>query len=172
MGAADSPSNGEVGGTVRRSRRREGHALPSLTVMDLGTGISPLPGSRRRMWHRSSAPVRNSNSEASHTALLSRLAAAGIPGVEFISVSEMATRCQLQLVQREADVCAVAVIAAWWKKLRRPSGDLKALEKLGMDLATSSAAIDLALPPVDSVPPQDFKDLDKMGSPTILSFAH
>jgi len=79
----------------------------------------------------------------------------------------MAKRYQLQLVQRDADACAFAVIAAWWKKLRRPSGDLKALDKLGMDLATSSAAIDLAPPPVDSVPPKDFKDLDKMGSPTI-----
>jgi len=63
----------------------------------------------------------------------------------------MAKRYQLQLVQRDADVCVVAVIAAWWKKLRRPSGDLKALDKLGMDLATSSAAINLALPPVDLV---------------------
>jgi len=90
----------------------------------------------------------------------SRLAAAGIPGVEVISASEMAKRYQLQLVQRDADVCAVAVIAAWWKKLRRPSGDLKALDKLGIDLAP---------PPVDSVPPEDFKDLDKMGSPTITS---
>jgi len=117
------------------------------------------------MRHRSSAPARNSNSEASHTALLSRLAAAGIPGVEFISASEMAKHYQLQRVQRDADACAVAVIAAWWKKLRR--GDLKALDKLGMDLATSSAAVDLALPPVDLVPPEDFKDLDKMGSPTI-----
>jgi len=54
-------------------------ALPSLTVTDLGTGISPSPGSRRRMRHQSSAPARNSNSEASHTALFSRLAAAGVP---------------------------------------------------------------------------------------------
>ena len=128
-------------------------------------GISPSPGSRRCMQHRSSAPAKNSNSEASHTALLSRLSVAGIPGVEFISASEMARRYQLKLAQRDADACAVAVIAASWKKLRR--GDLKALDKLGMDLATSSAAIDLALPPVDSVPPEDFKDLDKMGSPTI-----
>jgi len=40
---------------------------------------------------------------------------------------------------------------------------LKALDKLGIDLTTSSAAIDLAPPPVDSVPPEDFKDLNKMG---------
>jgi len=31
------------------------------------------------MRHQSSAPARNSNSEASHTALFSRLAAAGVP---------------------------------------------------------------------------------------------
>jgi len=73
----------------------------------------------------------------------------------------------MQLVQRDADACAVAVITAWWKKLRRPSGNLKALDKLGIHLATSSAAINLAPPPVDSVPRKDFKDLDKMGSPTI-----
>jgi len=79
----------------------------------------------------------------------------------------MAEHYQLQLVQRDADACEVAVIAAWWKKLRRPSGDLKALDKLGIDLGTSSASIDLAPPPVDSVTPEDFKDLDKMGSPTI-----
>ena len=84
--------------------------------------------------------------------------------MEFISASEMAKRYQLQLVQRDADDCEVVVIASWWKKLRRPFGDLKALDKLGMDLATSSAAIDLALPPVDSVPPEDFKDLDKRTS--------
>ena len=70
-------------------------------------------------------------------------------------------------MQRDADACSVGVIAAWWKKLRRPSGDFKALDKLGIDLATSSAAINLAPPPVDSVPPEDFKDLDKKGSPTI-----
>ena len=158
---------GTVGGTVRRPRRREGHALPSSTATDLGTGISPSPGSRRRTRHRSSAPARNSNSETSYAAFLSRLAAAVIPGVEVISVSEMAKHYQLQLVQRDADAYAVAVIAACWKKLWRPSGDLKALHKLGINLATSSAAINLAPPPVDSVPPEDFKDLDKMGSPTI-----
>jgi len=84
----------------------------------------------------------------------------------------MAKRYQLQLVQRDADACSVAFIVALWKKLRRPSGDLKALDKLGIDLATSSAAIDLAPPPVDLVLPEDFKDLDKMGSPSPLSFAH
>jgi len=66
-----------------------------------------------------------------------------------------------------ADAYAVVVIAAWWKKLRRPSGDLKALDKLGLDLATSSATINLAHSPVDSVPREDFKDLDKMGLLTI-----
>jgi len=79
----------------------------------------------------------------------------------------MAKRYQLQLVQRDADACAVAVIAAWSKKLRRPSGDLKALDKLGIDLATSSDNINLAPPPVDSVLSEDCKDLHKMGSPTI-----
>ena len=109
---------GTVGGTVRRPRWREGHVLSSSTATDLGTGISPSPGSRRRMRHRSSAPARNSNSEASHAALLSRLATAGIPGVEVISASEVTKRYQLQLVPRDADACTVAVIAAWWKKLR------------------------------------------------------
>jgi len=78
-----------------------------------------------------------------------------------------AKRYQLQLVQRDADFCVFVVIVVWRKKLRRPSGDLKALDKLGIDLVTSSATIDLAPPPVDLVPPEDFKDLNKMGSPTI-----
>ena len=77
---------------------------------------------------------------------------------QVFSESEMAKCYQLQLVQRDANSCAVAVIAKWWKKLRRPSGDLKVLDKLGIDLVTSSAAIDLAPPPVDSVTPEDFKD--------------
>ena len=34
-----------VGTTVRRSRGREGHALPSSTATEPRTGISPLPGS-------------------------------------------------------------------------------------------------------------------------------
>ena len=107
-----------VGVTVRLPRRREGHALPSSTATDFGTGISPSPRSRRRTRHRISAPARNSNSEASYAAILSRLAAAGIPGVEVISASEVTKRYQLQLVPRDADACTVAVIAAWWKKLR------------------------------------------------------
>ena len=47
------------------------------------------------------------------------------------------------------DACAVAVIAACWTRLWRTSGDLKNLDKLGIDLETSLAAI--ALAPVDSV---------------------
>jgi len=89
---------GTVQGTVRRPSQREEHALPSSTATDLGTGISPSPGSRRRTRRRSSAPARNSNSETSSAALLSCLAAAGISGVEVISESEMAKRYQLQLV--------------------------------------------------------------------------
>jgi len=167
---------GTVGRTVRRSRRREGHALPSSTTMDPGTGISLSPGSWRRSRHRSSAPARNSNPGASYAAALSHLT--GLPGVTMLSESERAKHYQLQLVQRDAVACAVAVIAAWWKKLRRPSGDLKDLDKLGIDLAHSPddlwpaagwkklrhpledlkdpakidiATIDLAPPPVDSV---------------------
>ena len=52
-----------MGRTVRRSRRREGHALFSSTATDPGNGISPSPGSwRRSLRHRSSAPARNSHS--------------------------------------------------------------------------------------------------------------
>ena len=35
---------------------------------------------------------------------------------------------------------------AWWKKLQHPSGDLKDLDKLGIDLATLLTVIDLASP--------------------------
>ena len=154
-----------MGGTVRRPRRREGLVLPSSTATDLGTGISPSPGSRRRTRHKNSAPARNPNFGASYAAVFSRLA--GIPGVEALSESEIAKRYQLQLAERDADACAVAFRAAWWKKLQRPSGDLEALDKLGIDLAMSSAAIDLAPPPVDLVTPEDFKDFDKMGAATI-----
>jgi len=45
----------------------------------------------------------------------------------------------------------VYVIVAWWTKLRRTSGDLKDLEKLGINLETSLAIIAFASPPVDSV---------------------
>jgi len=54
------------------------------------------------------------------------------------------------MLVRDAITCAGAVITAWWKELQRPSGDLKDLDTLGIDLATSLAAIDLAPPPVDS----------------------
>jgi len=63
----------------------------------------------------------------------------------------MAKYYQLQRVPRDADACAVVVIAAWWTKLRRTSGDLKYLDKVGIDLETSLAAIALAPLPVDSV---------------------
>jgi len=39
------------------------------------------------------------------------------------------------------DACAVAVITAWWTKLWRTYGDFKDLDKLGIDLETSLAAI-------------------------------
>ena len=45
----------------------------------------------------------------------------------------------------------VVVIAAWWTKLRRTSGDLNDLDKLGINLETLVAAITLASLPVDSV---------------------
>ena len=134
-----------MGRTVRGSHRGEGHApLPSSTATDPGTGISPSPGSWRRSLHRSSAPARNSNSGASDAAVLSR--PAGLPGVSVLSESEMAKYYQLQRVPRDADACAVVVIAAWWTKLRRTSGDLKDLDKLGIDLETLLAAIALAPP--------------------------
>ena len=68
-----------------------------------------------------------------------------------LSESEMAKYSQLQRVPKDADACAVVVIAAWWTKMRRTSGDLKDLDKLGIDLDTSLAAIALAPLPVDSV---------------------
>jgi len=96
-----------------------------------------------------SAPARNSNSGACYAAVLSR--PAGLPGVSVLSESELAKYYQLQQVPRDADACAVAVIAAWRTKLRRTSGDLNDLDKLGIDLETSIAAIALATPPVDLV---------------------
>jgi len=67
------------------------------------------------------------------------------------SESEMAKYYQLQRVPRDADACAVAVIVAWWTKVRRMSGDLKDLDNLGINLETSLAAIALAPLPIDSV---------------------
>jgi len=56
---------------VHRSRRREGHDLPSSTAPDPGTGISLAPGSwRRSLWHRSSEPASNSNSVAQSDPIL------------------------------------------------------------------------------------------------------
>jgi len=63
----------------------------------------------------------------------------------------MAKYYQLQRVPRDADVCAVVVIVAWWMKMRRTSGDLKDLDKLDINLETLVAAITLASLPVDSV---------------------
>jgi len=141
---------GTVGRTVSRSRRGEGHAsLPSSTATDPDTGISPSPGSWRRSLHRSSAPARNSNSGACYATVLSR--PAGLPYVSVLSESELTKSYQLQQVLRDANACAVAVIAAWWTKLRRTSGNLKDLDKLGTDLETSLAVIALAHPPVDLV---------------------
>ena len=68
-----------------------------------------------------------------------------------LSESEMAKYYQLQQVPRDADVCAVMVIVAWWMKMRRASGDLKDLDKLDINLETLVAAITLASLPVDSV---------------------
>jgi len=71
--------------------------------------------------------------------------------VSVLSESELAKYYQLQHVLGDANACAVAVIAAWWTKLRRTSGDLKELEKPGIDLETSLAVIVLASPPDDLV---------------------
>ena len=68
-----------------------------------------------------------------------------------VSESELAKYYQLQQVLRDADACAVAVIAAWWTKLRRTSRDLKDLDKMGINLETSLAVIALAAPLVGSV---------------------
>jgi len=112
---------GTVGRSVRRSRRGEGHApLPSSTVTDPDTGISPSPGSWGRSLHRSSAPTRNSNSGASDAAVLSR--PAGLPGVSVLSESEMAKYYQLQWEPRDADACVVMVITAWWTSCSARSG--------------------------------------------------
>jgi len=134
----------EGGGTVGRTVcRGEEHApLPSSTATDPGAGISPSTGSWRRSLHRSSAPARNSNSGASNAVVLSRLA--GLPGVSALSESKMAKYYQLQRVPRDANACAVVVITARWTKLRRTSGDLKDLDKVGIDLETSSAVMALA----------------------------
>ena len=75
-------------------------------------------------------PARNSNSGACYATVLSR--PAGLPGVSVPSESELAKYYQLQQVLRDADACAVAVIAAWWTKLRRTSKDLKDLDKMGL----------------------------------------
>jgi len=61
-----------------------------------------------------------------------------------VSESELAKYYQLQQVLRDVDVCAVAVIAAWWTKLWRTSRDLKDLDKMGINLETSLAVIALA----------------------------
>jgi len=61
------------------------------------------------------------------------------------------TSCSGCRETRDADAGAVVVIAAWRTKLRRTSGDLKDLDKVGIDLETSLAAITLAPLPVDSV---------------------
>ena len=40
-------------------------------------------------------------------------------------------------MQRDDVVCAVAVITVWWKKLWRLSGNLRDLDKVGIDLLHS-----------------------------------
>jgi len=83
---------------------------------------------------------------------------AGLPGVSVLSESVMAKYYQLQQVPRDADACSVVVIVAWWTKLRRTSGDLKDLDKLGIDLVTWLAGIALA-------PPRSIGDTGAHGSP-------
>ena len=65
-----------------------------------------------------------------------------------VSESKLAKYYQLQQMLRDADDCAVVVIAAWWTKLRRTSRDLKDLDKMGFNLETSLAVIALAPPMV------------------------
>ena len=61
------PEKREVGRTVRRSRRGEGHAPPpSSTATDPGTGISPSPGSWRRSLHRGAAILGRLMTRFSH----------------------------------------------------------------------------------------------------------
>ena len=91
----------------------------------------------------------NSNSGACCASVLSHPAA--LPGVLVLCESELAKYYQLQQVLRDADASAVAVNAAWWTMLRRTSGDLKDLDKLGIDLETSLAVIALASPQIDLV---------------------
>ena len=79
-----------------------------------------------------------------------------------------------QLVQREAVTCAGAVIVAWWGELWRPSGYLKDLDTLGIDLATPLTVINLTPPPVDLVvkvlqePMEDLNQLDVAADDFIL----
>jgi len=68
-----------------------------------------------------------------------------------------------QLVQRDA--VTWAVIAAWWRELRHPSGDLKDLDTLGIDLATPLTVINLTPPPVDlvvKIPQEPVEDLNRL----------
>jgi len=58
------------------------------------------------------------------------------------------------------------VIAAWWTKLRRTSRDLKDLDKLGINLETSLAAIALAPLPVDSVVTVLWAPMETLNSPS------
>ena len=141
---------GTVGRTVRRSRRVEGHGpLPSSTAKDPGTGISHSPGSWRHSLHRSSAPARNSNSGANYAAVFSR--PAGLPGVCQCSQSpswSSTTSCSR---------CREMPMPAWLRSLRHcgrrcgARAGMKDLDKLGINLETSSPVISLAFPPVDSV---------------------
>jgi len=63
----------------------------------------------------------------------------------------MAKYYQLHRVLRDANACVVAVITAWWMKLRCTSGDLKDLDNLGINLETSLTVITLTPLLVNSV---------------------
>jgi len=80
-------------------------------TLALGSLPRPGPGGARCT---GAERLPNSNSGACCVSVLSRPAA--LPGVSVLSESELAKYYQLQQVLRDANVCAVAVIAARWTK--------------------------------------------------------
>ena len=144
---------------VKRQEHQDAGHPGRLDASDLHLLRFELSEEERKPWNKRAVDLKRSNCPkvlAAHMALVGAISVpppvvTAVPGVAVLSESEMAKYYQLQLVQRDAVACASAVIVAWWKKVRRPSGDLKELDKLGIDLATSLAAIDLAPHPVDLV---------------------
>jgi len=167
---------------VKRQEHQDAGHPGRLDASDLHLLRFELSEEERKPWNKRAVDLKRSNCPkvlAAHMALVGAISVpppvvTAVPGVAVLSESEMAKYYQLQLVQRDAVACASAVIVAWWKKVRRPSGDLKELDKLGIDLATSLAAIDLAPHPVDLVvkdvqePMEVRKQMDRAAGDFIL----